>query len=326
MAGLLAEKGYNGKMILSKKDFRLCIDQKIQELDADKMKPIVEKAEKYLGETIRALGVTHYKDFEVKGDRRESQNGYFERRVMALTLAYAESYERRGRFTDKLIDVIWAIMEETTWVIPAHLKGNNRLGGERYLPSTFDHEQVHGICLFSASTAADLALIYHLCKDILDDYSTVIGDRIVFSIRERITKPYILCNFWWDGLSGGKVINWCPWITSNVLLAVGLTEESDYLRESVVDKALKSVDAYSSKGILDDGGCDEGPSYWGAAGASYFDCLEILYDLSGGKFDVYSSEIVKKMLPVIDLYKKKEISDEAFRMIVEGYLNKVRDR
>ena len=33
----------------------------------------------------------------------------------------------------------------------------------------------------------------------------------------------------------------------------------------------------------EDGGCDEGPSYWNHAGGSLFDCLELLFNASDGK-------------------------------------------
>ncbi|MBQ9691918.1 MAG: hypothetical protein IJV70_02030, partial [Clostridia bacterium] len=55
---------------------------------------------------------------------------------------------------------------------------------------------------------------------------------------------------------------------------------------------LDSLDNWTAL-YAPDGGCDEGPSYWGAAGASYFDCLELLYDLSGGKINVYGHPLVK---------------------------------
>ncbi len=299
MAKFLLEKGVDKECRISAKDFDLCIDLKEKKLDDEKMKVIIKKAEKALEAPINILPVSHYKLYETKGDRKETQDGYYERREAALNLAYAECYERQGRFTDKLVDIIWAIMEETTWVTPAHHRDNTRLGGDRYLPSAYNHDQLHGICLFAASTAAALSMVYYLCKDILDEYSPVISERIKFSVRERITKPYIQCRFWWSGESGGRVLNWCPWITSNILLSVGLLEDDEYLRGRVLEKAIVSIDAYSNNGAMADGGCDEGPGYWGAAGAAYFDCLELLYDFSGGKVDIFSEPYVRDMMEFI---------------------------
>lgn len=36
------------------------------------------------------------------------------------------------------------------------------------------------------------------------------------------------------------------------------------------------------------------------------------------------NDIIKKLLPIIELYKKKEIPEEAFQMIVNGYLSQLR--
>ena len=144
MAKILKELGIDASYRVPASEFILCRELDKRELDAEKMKAIVAKAEADLEKPILALPVSHYKLFETKGDRRESQNGYFERRIMALELAFAECYERQGRFTEKLVDLIWSIMEETTWVIPAHLKGNTRLHGDRYLPSCFDHDELQG--------------------------------------------------------------------------------------------------------------------------------------------------------------------------------------
>ncbi len=44
-----------------------------------------------------------------------------------------------------------------------------------------------------------------------------------------------------------------------------------------------------------DGGCSEGPTYWSGAAGALFDCLETLYDMTGGKLDLYDNELLRKM-------------------------------
>ncbi|HCO92384.1 MAG TPA: heparinase, partial [Phycisphaerales bacterium] len=44
-----------------------------------------------------------------------------------------------------------------------------------------------------------------------------------------------------------------------------------------------------------DGSCDEGPSYWGHAGASLFDNLELLYSATNGRFDVFDKPMIKEI-------------------------------
>ncbi len=61
-----------------------------------------------------------------------------------------------------------------------------------------------------------------------------------------------------------------------------------------VNKILNSLDKFLN-GYSDDGGCDEGPSYWGAAGALLYECLEIMKDVTDGKFDVFDDPLIQNM-------------------------------
>ena len=44
-----------------------------------------------------------------------------------------------------------------------------------------------------------------------------------------------------------------------------------------------------------DGGCDEGPNYWGRAGASLFDNLELLRAATNGWIDLYAEPLVQEI-------------------------------
>ncbi len=59
-------------------------------------------------------------------------------------------------------------------------------------------------------------------------------------------------------------------------------------------KIAESLDKYYES-YPQDGGCDEGPGYWGRAGASFFESLEILHDFTGGQMDFYSEEKLRNM-------------------------------
>ena len=61
---------------------------------------------------------------------------------------------------------------------------------------------------------------------------------------------------------------------------------------------LKLLDVYIN-GLGDDGGCDEGPSYWFAAGASVFDSLDMLDSATGGKVNIYTEPFIGKMASYI---------------------------
>jgi hypothetical protein len=53
------------------------------------------------------------------------------------------------------------------------------------------------------------------------------------------------------------------------------------------------------KNLLRSGGCDEGPSYWFAAGGSVFDTLEILESATGGRLKIYDEPLIGKMASYI---------------------------
>ena len=44
-----------------------------------------------------------------------------------------------------------------------------------------------------------------------------------------------------------------------------------------------------------DGGCDEGPGYWDRAGASLYDCLELLYGVSNGRLHIFEHPLVREI-------------------------------
>lgn len=45
----------------------------------------------------------------------------------------------------------------------------------------------------------------------------------------------------------------------------------------------------------DDGACEEGPSYWGHAAGKMYDYLQLLYDATDGKINIFSDPMVKNM-------------------------------
>ena len=71
------------------------------------------------------------------------------------------------------------------------------------------------------------------------------------------------------------------------------------------------------------------PSYFEFDGTDYdtVEAQELYAEFTqcGNETPFYDmNDIVKKLLPMIELYKKKEIPEEAFQMIVDGYLKQLR--
>lgn len=55
------------------------------------------------------------------------------------------------------------------------------------------------------------------------------------------------------------------------------------------------------------------------------DQLTIFTDLGNDTRYVILNKVINKILPIIKLYQKEEIPEEAFRMIIDGYLQKLRE-
>ena len=262
-------------------------------LDPEKMKTIVEEAESYLDMDIPFLTLYSYRDFKISGNRSNFSSLYSKRRDMLFALSLAEYHEGEGRFTSKLADVVWAILEETSWITPAHAV-HNPADPQAMVPPVYDEYTQHGVDLYAGSTGALLTMVYVLNKDALDSISPIIAERIEYEVTKRIIRPYSSYVFGWSGEYGSRCNNWCAWISDNVLYITAFLEKRQSVRERIVARAMAHLDNYTS-GLPADGGCDEGPGYWGSAAAAYFSALETIYDMTGGAVDVFSHPHVRNM-------------------------------
>ena len=244
----------------------------------------------YLGFSWPSLPATRFLDFARDGNRTRYQALYSTRRNALRDLTLAECIEGEGRFLDDVVNGIWAICEETYWGVPAHV-GVQRAGIG--LPDVEEPT----VDLFAAETAAQLAWTLYLLGERLDTVSPLVRRRIRYEIRRRILDPCLTRDdFWWMGFHPGEhtVNNWNPWVNSNWLTSVLLVESDAERRAAAVAKIMHSLDVFLDVYAVD-GGCDEGPSYWGRAGASLFDNLDLLYKVTDGAIDVFSEPKVANM-------------------------------
>lgn len=248
--------------------------------------------ETLLGATWPELQAVRFLDYARVGNRSRFQEPHFARRSMLAGLVLAECMEGQGRFVDDIVNGVWAICEESYWGVPAHV-GVQKAGPG--LPDTAEPT----VDLFAAETGALLAWTHYLLGPQLDDVSPLVRPRIQREIDHKILTPcFKRDDFWWMGFhdmrNGRPVNNWNPWINSNWLTATLLMETDADRRVAMVAKILKSVD-YFIDPYPRDGGCDEGPSYWGRAGASLFDCLELLHSATNGQIDVYDDPLIQNI-------------------------------
>ncbi|MBX3015735.1 MAG: heparinase II/III family protein [Caldilineaceae bacterium] len=243
-----------------------------------------------LGYDWPALPATLFLEFARDGNRRNYEIPHFERRGHLNTLVLAECMEDQGRFLDDITNGIWAICEESFWGVPAHI---SRQAAGKGLPDT--REVI--VDLFAAETGALLAWASYLLGDRLDQVWSLLRERIAREVDHRILTPCLeRDDYNWMGFDNParRVNNWNPWICSNWLACTLLLETNEARRQESVFKLLRTVDNFIDP-YPRDGGCDEGPSYWGRAGASLFDNLELLYSATNGVIDVYGDPLVQEI-------------------------------
>ncbi len=249
----------------------------------------VRGAERLLKTPWPALPASLFLEYVRSGNRSNFERVSFERRARLAMLVMGEVFEDKGRFLDEIADGIWAICEESYWGVPAHI-GMQRKGSG--LPDVTEPT----VDLFSAETGSLLAWTAYLLGNRLDRVSPLIDDRIHVEVDRRILTPNLeRDDFWWMGFSKEREVNnWNPWINSNWLTAVLVLEQDPARRVRAVHKIMRSLDNFLNV-YADDGGCDEGPGYWGRAGASLFDCLELLHSASAGSIDLYGQPLIQRI-------------------------------
>ncbi len=267
---------------------------------------LIAEAEQFLTEALPPLSATDYAAFRRTGDRTVFDKKYQTRRKMCLALALAEALEGKGRFTEKLADVVWAMLEETTWVVPAHLSNPAINRGEPDRPvlpyawkGTADY-----IDLYAGISGAVLAVTLYFAGDALDRFSPEIRKRTAYELNRRILTPFLDRSTWmasgwqgWDGIRPETQVpanNWAPWITGNILTVAAFCEPEAARREEIVSAALPILDNFTMC-YGADGACEEGPSYWAMAPGKLFASCELLYDLSDGYIDLFGDPLIRRM-------------------------------
>lgn len=258
--------------------------------DATLMKAYLQKAESYIHYEWPAIPATTSLLIERTGDRASYEKISFQKRQVLGTLLLAEVYENKGRFIDPIINGVWSICEESFWGASAHLPQTKEYSGLIDVSKPF-------VELFSAETATYLAWVDYLLGDKLDAVSPQIRKRIYYEVNKRIFEPLMTKPHGWmaANANGRPPNNWNPWICSNWLNTALLLEKDEKKRTDMVHKILQVLDQFLNP-YPQDGGCDEGPGYWGAAAASLYDNIAMLNLASKDAFRyVYANEKIKNM-------------------------------
>jgi len=241
----------------------------------------IAEAGKFIDYPWPALTADMYLTLGRTGQLKPHWDRFRERRSALGLMIFAECMEGKGKFIDQVINGIIAVCEESSWIQPL---GMAKLGFD--IPDETDHE----VDLTSSETAALLAWAFYLLGDLIDAKSKRVRERVKEVASTRVIKRYLdRDDYWWMGFTGDRTNNWNPWCNLNVIICLLLMEDDPDIKARGFYKVFRSLDAYVAA-YAEDGCCDEGPMYWGAAGGGLYLCLEILHEASGGAINVFDNE------------------------------------
>jgi hypothetical protein len=275
------------QMILPKnqwKPYPLSPDEWKARVPEANLTKIVQDANKLLTYKFEPISATISLDYVRSGDRLRHSNISFKKREVLTYFILAESIENKGRFTEAILNGIWSICEESYWGVPAHIGGTGLPDVENPI-----------VDLFTAETAGVMAIADYLVGDKLDAINKLVRKRMYHETDRRLFTPMMQNGSKYGWMSRTKPVNnWNPWIMSNWIFSSLLLERNEVRRKLMVHSAMKGLDAYFNS-LGDEGGCDEGPSYWFAAGASAYDCLELLHSASNGAINIFDHALIRNM-------------------------------
>lgn len=247
---------------------------------------LIGEATKVVGQPWPELPATLYMEFARTGNRVNFEKPYFARRSRLATLVLAECFEHKGRFLDDIVNGVSAMLEESTWCIPAHVA---RLPGD-----ALGRTDLQSVDLFAAETAMTLALVHAVLGDELREISPSLVDRIRTAVVTRVIEPVETSDDFGSAVWLTGINNWSPWCSSNVLGAAFLLIDDRPRLARLSVRLMRVVDAFLGR-YGADGGCDEGPGYWNEAPGAMLVFLELLHTRTHGFVDVYREPKIAAM-------------------------------
>lgn len=244
---------------------------------------------------IPFLTYSMYRQFERTGERPSFQAPYFQRRSM-LTRALIEYVMGDTSQLDNIQNLLWAICEETSWVMPAHeeqgpdywdinppIVRTTPLGAHTSLTREPD-----SIDLFAAETGAALAETVYVLGD---DLAPEVRQRVRQEVERHIFKPYLANgrkHWWFKG-----ALNWNGVCNGSIGLAFLRLENDVQTLAEALSMVLEGFEAYIATAFEADGGSIEGVGYWNYGLMYYVTVAELLHEITSGQIDLLATERMK---------------------------------
>lgn len=239
---------------------------------------MITEAELFARTPIPALPATSFLHYKRTGQRERYNEPREQRRKMLSALVLAECLEGGGRFLDSVLDLSWAICEESTWATSAH-----------QTELTDIHSPV--IDIHVAMTALELAEVCLLLGSQLDPKLSL---RISDELDRRCFTPYLTRNdFKWLHASKQRgANNWTAVCNAGVAGAALYMEPNPARLAEIIARAAVSLDEYLQS-FDESGGSTEGPGYWDFGFGYYVVLANLIERRTEGRFDFLQEEGIR---------------------------------
>lgn len=257
-------------------------------------KAAIKNGEKFLNYEWKVVKATDYIEIERSGNRSIMQKPNDANRKALIGLIFAELAEGQGRFIDQIINGVWLQTERTSWIMSAHQSYQK---SHRGLPDSRDLFIDLGV----QRIGFIIAVAVHFFEEEFNKVDPSIAVAARAALNRNVFEPFLDVEMEreqsWMGFrlkENGSVNNWNPWCNSMVLYCFLLVEKDRDRLLKAFDRSIRSTDVYMDTNKMD-GGCDEGPGYWGRAAASLYDYLRIANDATKGQLGCWDDPQVRAM-------------------------------
>lgn len=274
-----ALKAFNGSIAYTQADRERILNNPNLKSTLEGLKSL---AKEFSERPILSLSFHNFRRYEEDGNRGAYEGEYFAHRGMLESFALMAWIYEDEEYLHKLEDVIWAVCDEYSWPVAAHMRGESL---------TVYQEEHHNVDLFAAETGEAFAEILSLLGDKL--HPTVVM-RMRKRLEERIFGQ-LHQPFAWKEV---KICNWAAVCAGSVGMAA-MYEIKDVERlADIIMICLTSMDRFIG-GYAADGVCTEGIAYWGYGFGYFMAFADLLRRRTGGKLDLFAIDKVHLMATFI---------------------------
>jgi hypothetical protein len=244
-----------------------------------------KEGDRFRKEQIPPLPYSLFVLFDALGDRKRFEEPYFERRNRLLVYGLSSWLWKKPEDISGLQDSIWAVCDEYSWCLPAHMGDKSRssavnTGDSPGIITASQFAPEVCIDLFACETGLALA---ECCAALEDALDPVVLERARKEVYRRLIQSYLEYGAFqhWELLK----MNWCSVCGGGLAAAACYVIKDNRMLGGILHKLLPTLDRFLES-FTEDGACVEGLSYWNY-GVGYFVIFaDILFHRTGGRIDL----------------------------------------